>query len=49
VPPGESPGKLLTLTTCNPLLDNYQRLIVHARLDGEPRPKSAGRPAELGG
>ncbi|MGC4894365.1 class E sortase [Micromonospora sp. DT31] len=39
--------KLLTLTTCNPKFDNYQRLIVHARLDNV-QAKSAGRPAELG-
>ncbi|MDZ5444259.1 class E sortase [Micromonospora sp. 4G57] len=40
--------KLLTLTTCNPKFDNYQRLIIHARLD-HAQAKSAGRPAELGG
>ncbi|WP_441338444.1 class E sortase [Micromonospora sp. NBS 11-29] len=40
--------KLLTLTTCNPKFDNYQRLIVHARLD-HAQAKSAGRPAELEG
>ncbi|MFC5925535.1 class E sortase [Micromonospora vulcania] len=50
--PGE-PGKkatkrMLTLTTCNPKFDNYQRLIIHAELD-RTQPKSAGRPAELGG
>nr|WP_254663704.1 class E sortase [Micromonospora tulbaghiae] len=38
--------KLLTLTTCNPKFDNYQRLIIHARLD-HTQAKSAGRPAEL--
>ena len=27
-------GGWLTLTTCNPKFDNYQRLIVHAVLDG---------------
>lgn len=48
VPPGEAPGKLLTLTTCNPKLDNYQRLIVHAKFL-RSQAKSAGRPAELGG
>ena len=39
---------LLTLTTCNPKFDNYQRLIVH----GELEPDAAGgrgRPAELKG
>ncbi|MFU8875345.1 class E sortase [Micromonospora sp. SL4-19] len=40
--------KLLTLTTCNPKFDNYQRLIIHARLD-HVQAKSAGRPAELEG
>ncbi|GGR68178.1 hypothetical protein GCM10010169_09850 [Micromonospora fulviviridis] len=44
-PPTE---KLLTLTTCNPKFDNYQRLIIHARLD-HVQAKSAGRPAELEG
>ncbi|WP_425256122.1 class E sortase [Micromonospora eburnea] len=39
--------KVLTLTTCNPKFDNYQRLIIHARLVKEMA-KSAGRPAELG-
>ncbi|WP_229398992.1 class E sortase [Micromonospora okii] len=47
--PGAKPKrKLLTLTTCNPKFDNYQRLIVHAELE-RAQPKSAGRPAELGG
>jgi LPXTG-site transpeptidase (sortase) family protein len=50
VPPGFASGsKLLTLTTCNPKFDNYQRLIVHAELARDPQPVSAGRPAELGG
>ncbi|MEV4491123.1 class E sortase [Micromonospora coxensis] len=40
--------KLLTLTTCNPKFDNYQRLIVHAELT-ETLPKSEGRPRALGG
>lgn len=34
VPPGESAGRLLTLTTCNPKFNNYQRLIVHASMEG---------------
>ncbi|SCE86231.1 sortase A [Micromonospora coriariae] len=50
--PGEPDRKatrrMLTLTTCNPKFDNYQRLIIHAELD-RTQPKSAGRPAELGG
>ncbi|MGC5018747.1 class E sortase [Micromonospora sp. DT47] len=46
--PGEKPKKLLTLTTCNPKLDNYQRLIIHAELK-ESMAKSEGRPAALGG
>lgn len=46
--PGVKPTKaLLTLTTCNPKFNNYQRLIVHAELV-RTQPKSAGRPAELG-
>lgn len=40
--------KLLTITTCNPKWDNYQRLVVQAELD-RSQPKTAGRPAELGG
>ncbi|MEV0809290.1 class E sortase [Micromonospora sp. NPDC050200] len=48
--PGEKPKKLLTLTTCNPKFDNYQRLIIHAELDAKASmPKSKGRPAALGG
>ncbi len=39
---------LLTLTTCNPKFNNYERLIVHAKLD-RSMPRSAGRPGELGG
>ena len=47
--PGVKPTKaMLTLTTCHPKLDNYQRLIVHAELV-RSQPKSEGRPAELGG
>lgn len=36
----------LTLTTCNPKFDNYQRLIVHAKLN-RTQVKSAGKPVEL--
>jgi LPXTG-site transpeptidase (sortase) family protein len=48
-----SPGKkptvaMLTITTCNPKLDNYQRLIVHAELVRK-QARGAGPPAELGG
>jgi sortase A len=39
--------RLLTLTTCNPKWDNYQRLIIHAELTGESL-KSDGPPDELG-
>ncbi|MDQ0367819.1 class E sortase [Catenuloplanes indicus] len=37
--PGAEPTKrMLTLTTCNPKLDNYERLIIHAELSSqEPR------------
>ncbi|WP_307871008.1 class E sortase [Micromonospora sp. C51] len=46
--PGEKPTKrMLTLTTCNPKFDNYQRLIIHAELT-RTQPKAEGRPAELG-
>ncbi|MCW3842944.1 class E sortase [Micromonospora yasonensis] len=49
--PGKPAGqKLLTLTTCNPKFDNYQRLIIHAELDeNASHSKSAGRPPELEG
>ncbi|MFI9553902.1 class E sortase [Nonomuraea endophytica] len=47
--PKEAPVKaMLTLTTCNPKFQNWQRLIVHAELVRE-RAKSQGRPAELRG
>ncbi|HEX5202613.1 MAG TPA: class E sortase [Actinoplanes sp.] len=50
--PGVKPTKaLLTLTTCNPKFNNYQRLIVHAQLASKvPRDQSlpdAGMPAEM--
>lgn len=40
--------RLMTLTTCNPRWDSYERLILHAKLV-EALPKSEGRPAALGG
>ena len=47
--PGATPTEaMLTITTCNPKWDNYQRLILHAKLD-HSTPRSAGRPKELGG
>lgn len=47
--PGSKPTKaMVTLTTCNPKFDNYQRLIVHGEL-ARTQPKSQGDPAELGG
>ncbi|GAA2512257.1 class E sortase [Pilimelia columellifera] len=46
-PPGFDRGsKLLTITTCNPKWDNYERLIVHATHTSS-QPRSAGRPAAL--
>lgn len=47
--PNAKPTKaMLTLTTCNPLWNNYERLIVHATLTGdEPRVKGK-RPSVLG-
>lgn len=38
---------MVTLTTCNPRWDNYQRLVVHGQL-AQSQPRSAGPPAELG-
>jgi sortase A len=48
--PGARPTKpMITLTTCNPKLDNYQRLIVHGELDPKlTRDHAAGKPPELG-
>ena len=50
--PGQKPTQaLLTLTTCNPKFNNYQRLIVHARLaetvPRDPTKPDAGKPAEM--
>jgi len=50
--PGVKPTKaLLTLTTCNPKFNNYQRLIVHAQLvdtvKRDPTLPDAGKPAEM--
>ncbi|WP_253759294.1 class E sortase [Hamadaea flava] len=48
--PTVSLDRFLTLTTCNPKWDNYQRLIIHAALvDGSERPRADGPPAELKG
>jgi sortase A len=49
--PGKKPTQaMLTLTTCNPKFNNYQRLIVHAVLDPtQTRPHDQGRPTVLGG
>jgi sortase A len=45
--PGVAPTEaMLTLTTCNPKWNNYQRLIVHAKLE-HSMPRSEGRPFEL--
>lgn len=47
--PGVRPTKaVLTLTTCNPKYNNYQRLVVHAELVNSS-PRSAGPPRELVG
>jgi sortase A len=50
--PGRKATKrMLTLTTCNPKLDNYQRLIVHAEMattkKRDTKAPDAGAPAEL--
>jgi LPXTG-site transpeptidase (sortase) family protein len=45
--PGKAPvDEMLTITTCNPKWDNYERLIVHARLL-DSRPRAEGPPPEL--
>jgi LPXTG-site transpeptidase (sortase) family protein len=47
--PGVAPTRaMLTLTTCHPKWDNFERLIVHAELV-EQQSQSDGRPAVLGG
>jgi sortase A len=47
--PGVAPTAAhLTITTCNPKWDNYERLVVHATLE-RAQATSAGRPAELEG
>lgn len=47
--PGETPTTaMLTMTTCNPKFNNYQRLVVHGELV-RSQPVSAGDPVELGG
>jgi sortase A len=51
--PGQRPTqKLLTLTTCNPKFNNYQRLIVHAQLTNTVKRDQtlpdAGKPAAFG-
>jgi sortase A len=50
-PNPEHPGRsatdrMLTLTTCNPKWDNYQRMIVWAK-QVRTQPQSAGKPAEV--
>jgi LPXTG-site transpeptidase (sortase) family protein len=49
--PGKKPTTaMLTITTCNPKWDNYERLVVHAALDpAQTRSRADGRPAVLGG
>lgn len=47
-PDAVSRRRLMTLTTCNPRWDSYERLIFHAKLVDE-LPKGQGRPAALGG
>jgi sortase A len=47
--PGAAPSTaMLTITTCNPKWDNYQRLIVHGTLE-RSQPRSDGLPSELRG
>lgn len=39
--------RLLTLTTCHPKFSARQRLVIHAQLEGAPRPTSKGVPPAL--
>ena len=43
----EPTQRLLTLTTCHPKFSARQRLVIHAQLEGSPRPTSAGLPPAL--
>jgi sortase A len=49
--PGKTPTQaMLTITTCNPKFDNYERLVIHAVLDPtQTRTRDQGRPPVLGG
>ncbi|MFI6758281.1 class E sortase [Micromonospora sp. NPDC050417] len=47
-PRAKATKAMLTLTTCNPKFDNYERLIIHAEL-ARKQPKSSGQPDELKG
>jgi sortase A len=47
-PGAKATTPFLTLTTCNPKWDNFQRLIVHATLERQ-QPRSDGLPAEANG
>jgi sortase A len=46
-PKGKPTRRLLTLTTCHPKFNNYERLIVQAELTRD-QGKRSGRPPELG-
>jgi sortase A len=50
--PGHANAKptvaMLTITTCNPKWDNFERLVVHAQLE-RSQPRSAGTPVEAKG
>ena len=50
-PKAKATKAMLTLTTCNPKFNNYQRLIVHAELvdtvERDPAKPDAGQPAEM--
>ncbi|MFK3982658.1 class E sortase [Micromonospora sp. NPDC050397] len=47
-PKAKATKAMLTLTTCNPKFDNYERLIIHAEL-ARTQAKSDGQPEELKG
>ena len=51
-PRAKATKAMLTLTTCNPKFNNYERLIVHAELVDTVKRDSAlpnaGRPADIG-
>jgi len=47
-PGAKADKRMLTITTCNPKWNNYERLVVHAEMTGS-QPRAKGKPAVLTG